>query len=161
MRKLLLLLVVLAMVATACGDGDGGGEDGFLACQVTDTGGIDDASFNATAWKGMEQAEDELGVEIKFVESQAEVDYVPNIQSLIVDSSTAGSLVLHGEGRFGTSQENTSRRQLGATIEGGGPHQVNPRNGEQGHQTLHRHIHPEHLPHHRRRQHTDEGDGHE
>ena len=86
MKKLVLLVVVLAMVATACGDGDsGGGEDGFLACQVTDTGGIDDASFNATAWKGMEQAEDELGVEVKFVESQAEVDFVPNIQSMVAE----------------------------------------------------------------------------
>lgn len=87
MRKLVLLLVVLAMVATACGDGDGGGgEDTFLACQVTDTGGIDDASFNATAYKGMLQAEDELGVEIKFVESQSEVDFVPNIQSMIAEN---------------------------------------------------------------------------
>ena len=86
MRKLLLLLVVLAMVATACGDGDGGGgEDTFLACQVTDTGGIDDASFNQTAYNGMLRAEDELGVEIKFVESQSESDFVPNIQSMIAE----------------------------------------------------------------------------
>jgi basic membrane protein A len=32
-------------------------------CQVTDTGGIDDKSFNATAWKGVEDAMKELGVE--------------------------------------------------------------------------------------------------
>lgn len=86
MRKLVLLLVVLAMVATACGDGDGGGgEDGFLACQVTDTGGIDDASFNQTAYNGMLRAEEELGVEIKFVESQSEADFVPNIQSMVAE----------------------------------------------------------------------------
>jgi basic membrane protein A len=86
MRKLLLLLVVLAMVAAACGDGDGGGEDTFLACQVTDTGGIDDASFNATAYNGMLRAEEELGVEIKYVESNAETDFVPNIQSMIAEN---------------------------------------------------------------------------
>ena len=87
MRKLVLLLVVLAMVATACGDGDGSdGEDGFLACQVTDTGGIDDASFNQTAYNGMLRAEDELGVEIKFVESQSEADFVPNIQSMVAEN---------------------------------------------------------------------------
>ena len=28
----------------------------FKACQVTDTGGIDDKSFNATAWKGIQDA---------------------------------------------------------------------------------------------------------
>jgi len=86
-KLILALLVAFGLVAAACGDdGDGGeGEDGFLACQVTDTGGIDDASFNATAWKGMEQAEEELGVEIKFVESQSEVDFVPNIQSMVAE----------------------------------------------------------------------------
>ncbi len=31
-------------------------------CQVTDTGGIDDKSFNATAWKGVTDAETQLGV---------------------------------------------------------------------------------------------------
>lgn len=83
--RLLALLTVFSIVVTACGDGDGGDEDGFLACQVTDTGGIDDASFNATAWKGMLQAEEELGVEIKFVESQSEVDFIPNIQSMVAE----------------------------------------------------------------------------
>ena len=31
-------------------------------CQVTDTGGIDDKSFNATAWKGVQDAVTQLGV---------------------------------------------------------------------------------------------------
>ncbi len=29
---------------------------GFLACMVTDTGGINDHSFNASAWQGMQEA---------------------------------------------------------------------------------------------------------
>ena len=33
----------------------------FLACQVTDVGGIDDKSFNATAWKGVKDAIAALG----------------------------------------------------------------------------------------------------
>ena len=28
----------------------------YKICQVTDTGGIDDKSFNATAWKGVQDA---------------------------------------------------------------------------------------------------------
>lgn len=55
----------------------------FTACQVTDTGGIDDNSFNQTAWKGVLDAQDELGVEGRFLESQAETDYDANINSLI------------------------------------------------------------------------------
>jgi basic membrane protein A len=55
----------------------------ILACQVTDTGGIDDKSFNQTAFKGITDAV-EAGYavpESNYLESQAETDYGPNIQS--------------------------------------------------------------------------------
>jgi basic membrane protein A len=55
----------------------------ILACQVTDTGGIDDKSFNQTAFKGITDAI-EAGyavAESDYLESQAETDYAPNIQS--------------------------------------------------------------------------------
>ena len=55
----------------------------FTACQVTDTGGIDDNSFNQTAWKGVEDAQKDFGIEGRFLESQAETDYDANINSLI------------------------------------------------------------------------------
>jgi len=55
----------------------------FTACQVTDTGGVDDKGFNQTAWKGIQDAEAELGVEGKLLESSAETDYEPNINSFI------------------------------------------------------------------------------
>jgi basic membrane protein A and related proteins len=55
----------------------------FKACQVTDTGGIDDKSFNATAWKGFEDAAKEFGVEIKYLESQSQTDYEKNINAFI------------------------------------------------------------------------------
>ena len=55
----------------------------FTACQVTDTGGIDDNSFNQTAWKGVEDAMSTLGIDGRFLESQAETDYEANINSLL------------------------------------------------------------------------------
>jgi basic membrane protein A len=55
----------------------------FLSCMVSDAGGIDDRSFNASAWAGLQAAEAELGVTAKFVESQADTDYAPNINSLL------------------------------------------------------------------------------
>ena len=55
----------------------------FTACEVTDTGGVDDKSFNQTAWKGVEDAVKTLGVEGKVLESKAETDYQPNINSFI------------------------------------------------------------------------------
>lgn len=55
----------------------------FTACQVTDTGGIDDNSFNQTAWKGVQDAIADFDVEGRFLESQAETDYEANINSLL------------------------------------------------------------------------------
>lgn len=55
----------------------------FTACQVTDTGGIDDNSFNQTAWDGVLAAQEKLGVDGRFLESQAETDYEANINSLL------------------------------------------------------------------------------
>ena len=55
----------------------------FTACQVTDTGGVDDKGFNQTAWKGVQDAEAAFGIEKKLLESSAETDYAPNINSFI------------------------------------------------------------------------------
>ncbi|HCR72123.1 MAG TPA: BMP family ABC transporter substrate-binding protein [Anaerolineae bacterium] len=50
---------------------------------VTDLGGIDDKSFNATAYAGIQQAIDELGVDGKYLESTQQSDYARNIQQFV------------------------------------------------------------------------------
>jgi basic membrane protein A len=97
------VVLALSMVAAACGDDDdnegddtatedttgsddtGGGEfvEGFSAGQVTDTGGVDDRSFNQTAFEGLEEAGQEVGFEPQVLESESEADFAPNIQTLI------------------------------------------------------------------------------
>jgi basic membrane protein A len=57
--------------------------EGFKVCQVTDVGGIDDKTFNATAWKGVTDAEEAFGFEGKFLESQQQTDYAVNINAFI------------------------------------------------------------------------------
>ena len=57
--------------------------DTFKACQVTDTGGIDDKSFNATAWKGMTDAEELFSADVQYLESQQQTDYEVNISSFV------------------------------------------------------------------------------
>ena len=57
----------------------------FKACQVTDIGGVDDKGFNQTAWKGVQDAQTQLKVEGKLLESKAETDYVPNINSFVAE----------------------------------------------------------------------------
>jgi len=83
-KKLVLvaLLAAFALLVAACGGEEGEGT-GMKMCQVTDFGGIDDQSFNQTAWEGFQQAEDEFGVEIKYLESDDAADYAPNIQSFL------------------------------------------------------------------------------
>jgi basic membrane protein A and related proteins len=76
-----------ADTTVAGGEGDAGEGDGtesdFSACQVTDTGGVDDASFNQTAFEGLERAGEEIGFEPEFLESQDEADFEPNITAFI------------------------------------------------------------------------------
>ncbi|MGH2582310.1 MAG: BMP family lipoprotein [Anaerolineales bacterium] len=96
---LLALLVVASMVLAACAPApetptavepaaeepaeEEPAEATALVCQVTDVGGIDDKSFNATAYKGMTDAEAALGVDSQFLESQEQGDYETNINAFI------------------------------------------------------------------------------
>jgi basic membrane protein A and related proteins len=73
----------VGVLVLALGLSVGTAASAFNACQVTDTGGIDDNSFNQTAWKGVLDAEKELGIEGRYLESQAETDYEANINSLL------------------------------------------------------------------------------
>ena len=76
------ILMVGSLLLAACGPGETA-EDQILICQITDTGGIDDKSFNQTAWKGIEDAMAELGVEGKYLESQEVADYERNINAFL------------------------------------------------------------------------------
>ena len=56
---------------------------GKIVCEVSDSGGFDDKSFNQTAHKGVELAQTDLGVTGKFLESNSDADYTPNIQRVV------------------------------------------------------------------------------
>ncbi len=55
----------------------------YKACMISDVGGIDDKSFNANAWKGMQDAAAKLGTEVKFLESRTAADYEKNINQFV------------------------------------------------------------------------------
>jgi basic membrane protein A and related proteins len=84
----------------------------FKACQVTDTGGVDDRSFNETAWKGVQDAERELGVESRVIESQQAADYERNINALIEEECdiiiTVGFLL--GDATAAAAQANPDQK---------------------------------------------------
>ena len=66
----------------------------FLAGVVTDTGGIDDRSFNASAWEGLQLAAKATGMKVQYLQSTNQSDYVPNIQQFI--QKKAGIIVTVG-----------------------------------------------------------------
>lgn len=55
----------------------------FKVGEVTDLGGVDDKSFNAGAYAGIEKAVADLGVEGKYLESTQQADYAKNIQQFL------------------------------------------------------------------------------
>ncbi|MGH3248541.1 MAG: BMP family lipoprotein [Trebonia sp.] len=66
--------------STASGSASGS----FLGCMVTDTGGINDKSFNQSAWEGMQQAAAaNPSISVKYLPSTTQSDYVPNINQFI------------------------------------------------------------------------------
>lgn len=85
----------LALALAACGSApedesnptDGGSSAAatvdYTACMVSDEGGFDDASFNESGFKGMQQAESELGVTIKSAESTDPGQYTTNVDSMV------------------------------------------------------------------------------
>jgi basic membrane protein A len=85
------------MILTACGPAPAATEapaapaepaaTGFLVGQVTDLGGVDDKSFNASAWKGLQDASSQLGVEGKYLESKDQSDYAKNIQQYLSEDA--------------------------------------------------------------------------
>jgi basic membrane protein A len=97
MRLLLIAVVALCMgFVAACGDdeeepaGGGGGAEATATEEapkikvgmVTDIGGLNDRSFNQSAYEGLQRAEEELGIEIRAVTSKSNADYVPNLSTL-------------------------------------------------------------------------------
>jgi basic membrane protein A len=110
-KKVSLLLAILIMASlalSACQPTAAPAEEKFKVCQVTDTGGIDDKSFNATAWKGVEDAVAQLGVEGKYLESQEVADYEKNLNAFVEEKCdlivTVGYLL--GDGTKASAEAN-------------------------------------------------------
>ena len=56
----------------------------FLGCMVSDTGGVDDRSFNAASWAGMQAAQAaNSNISVKFSQSTSPSDYTPIINTFL------------------------------------------------------------------------------
>jgi basic membrane protein A len=101
-HRFLSLGVLALLVGAACGSSSttastspaGPQYPNFTACMVTDTGGIDDRSFNASAWQGALNAKKDYGVQAKFLSSSTQNDYDPNITAF--ENQNCGIIVTVG-----------------------------------------------------------------
>src|SRR5262249_22148125 len=72
-------------VVTACGSkpSSTAKSSNFKACLVTDTGGVDDQSFNQSAHQGLIDAKSATGMQEVYQESKQTSDYEPNIAAYV------------------------------------------------------------------------------
>jgi len=97
------------------GEGDCPGADAFCIGLVTDTGKVDDKSFNQSAWEGALQAAQETGGYAKYIETVDPKDYENNINQFISGGYdvivTVGFLM--GEASVAAAKANTGVQFIG------------------------------------------------
>jgi basic membrane protein A and related proteins len=92
-----LLVAALALIASGCGSKKKSAApstttapgttapspaSSFKVGLSTDTGGLNDRSFNHLAYVGLQRAGRELGVKTRVVQAQSPADYIPNLSAL-------------------------------------------------------------------------------
>src|SRR5271154_5203593 len=115
-RRLVTVLgtgaLILGMLTVSAGSVSAASK--FKACVVTDTGGINDKSFNASAWAGLKDAKaSDSNISVQYLSSTSSSDYAPNINSFIskgcgiivtvgflMDAATAAAANAHPSQKF-------------------------------------------------------------
>jgi len=90
LTPLALLLSVLALAACGSDDDDSAtsvtsstdASEQIRVGLITDLGQLDDNGFNELAFRGVQQAEKELGIKSRVIESASAAGYIPNMTSL-------------------------------------------------------------------------------
>ena len=124
-RSMLGTMGLGALTLAACGGGssDGGSADAGAGGNVkiemvTDTGGVNDQSFNQLAWAGLQQLEEEEGWEVSYMESKQDSDYALNLDKAVDDEAN----IVWGIGYAMSEAINTAADQnpdvMFASIEG-------------------------------------------
>ena len=86
MKKIIIAMVILILSinVTACNKDNKNIEDDKLKISlILDEGGVNDQSFNQSAWEGALKAKDEYGVDVSYIESKQESDYLSNVETAI------------------------------------------------------------------------------
>ena len=82
--KALLLTGVISIGVVGCSSTNTNkAEDKTKVTLVLSVGGVNDESFNQGAWEGALKASEELGVDVSYLESNSDADYIQNIETAI------------------------------------------------------------------------------
>ena len=73
-------VIMSASMLVGCGNNK---DKSFKIGMVADIGGINDESFNQSAWEGLQKAEKDFGIEVKVIESKQASEYLQNMESLL------------------------------------------------------------------------------
>jgi basic membrane protein A len=78
-------ILLSALPAFAAGGQQGGasGSGSVKIGLVTDVGGVNDQSFNQSAWEGLQRFRNDKGANVSYIESRDESNYAPNIDTFI------------------------------------------------------------------------------
>ncbi|RLC54493.1 MAG: BMP family ABC transporter substrate-binding protein [Candidatus Cloacimonadota bacterium] len=91
-KKVVVLLCIAVLVVAGCSQAKK--EAAIKVAMVTDVGGVNDQSFNQSAWEGLQRAEKEIDIKASYLESTQDADYKPNMETLF----DAGNELIWGIG---------------------------------------------------------------
>lgn len=81
--KTVLLVTMVAIGSVGCSSTKEISKEKEKITLVLSVGGVNDQSFNQGAWEGAEKAAKELGVDVSYIESNSDADYISNIETAI------------------------------------------------------------------------------
>lgn len=91
----MVMLLAVTLVLSACGknetsnngategNGGNGAKSDFKVGMVTDVGGVNDKSFNQSAWEGLQAIKASDGVKVEYLQSTKADDYVTNLNKFV------------------------------------------------------------------------------
>ena len=85
-KSLLLVTLVVGSTVVGCSKSDNVNDKARVTL-VLSTGGVNDQSFNQSAWEGALKAQDNYNVEVSYIESHQDSEYMQNIETAIDQDS--------------------------------------------------------------------------
>ncbi|WP_375295543.1 MULTISPECIES: BMP family lipoprotein [Paenibacillus] len=117
----LIATIALAIVVTGCGSGktqeapaagNASAANNVSIGMVTDIGGVNDNSFNQSAWEGLKAFSAAKDAKVDYLQSQSDADYIPNLNQFVKDgrSLTWGIGFMMGDAVKQVADQNKSAK---------------------------------------------------